>query len=63
MAYVATRIDESDKEQARQILEDLGLDISSGMRIFLKAVIRHRGIPFSLTEDMELIENPDIIRV
>lgn len=42
------RIDEDVKQEARPILEALGLNISSAINIFLRAVIRCGGIPFDL---------------
>ena len=42
------RIDENAKAQAKPILEELGLNISSATNIFLKAVVRCGGLPFDL---------------
>ena len=42
------RIDEEAKRQAKPILEELGLNISSATNIFLKAVVRCGGMPFDL---------------
>lgn len=50
---VNIRVDEEVKEQAEIILEDLGLNLSSGINLFLKALVRHKGIPFSLVSDIK----------
>ena len=42
------RIDEDVKRQAKPILEELGLNISSATNVFLKAVVRCNGLPFNL---------------
>ena len=42
------RIDAATKAQAQKVLEKLGLDLSSGIKLFLTQVIRSRSIPFSI---------------
>lgn len=51
MATVPTqiRIDEATKIKAGELLEGLGLTISDAVNIFLKQVILHGGIPFSIS--------------
>ena len=48
MATINVRIDETLKEKANKVFDDLGLGMSSAITIFLKAVVRNNGIPFSL---------------
>lgn len=43
---VQLRIDATTKAQAQKILEKLGLDLSSGIKMFLTQVIRTKSIPF-----------------
>jgi DNA-damage-inducible protein J len=43
---IQLRIDKKTKEQAQRIFEKLGMDMSSGMKLFLSQVIRTRSIPF-----------------
>lgn len=40
------RIDSKTKKSATKILESLGLDLSSGIKIFLNQVLRSKGVPF-----------------
>ncbi len=46
---VQARIDSELKEEAEEILRDIGLSISDGMRIFLRQVVNTRGLPFQPT--------------
>lgn len=45
---IQIRTDEEVKKQAKAIFEDLGLDLSTAINIFLKKCIREEGIPFSV---------------
>lgn len=48
MATINIRIDENLKKQSESILGELGLGMTAAMTIFLKAVVRNKGIPFAL---------------
>jgi len=50
MTTIQIRIDGEEKKNAQKILKNLGLDMSSAIKIFLKTVIREKGIPFPLNE-------------
>ena len=43
------RLDEDVKLKARPILEELGLNVSSAVNVFLRAVVRCNGLPFDMT--------------
>lgn len=45
---VQVRIDTKTKNEAQAVLERLGLDISSGVKVFLRQVIETRSLPFSV---------------
>ncbi|MBR7085868.1 MAG: type II toxin-antitoxin system RelB/DinJ family antitoxin [Oscillospiraceae bacterium] len=47
-SIVQFRIDDELKTQATEIYEELGLDLSTALRIFLKRSVAVRGIPFSM---------------
>lgn len=49
MANINVRIDDETKELSKEILESLGMDLSTGIKVFLKQVIAKNGIPFELT--------------
>lgn len=42
------RIDSNTKQAATELLNDLGLDLSSAVNIFLKQVILQGGLPFQV---------------
>jgi DNA-damage-inducible protein J len=43
-----TRIDPKLKADAKKALEGIGLDLSSGIKLFLTQVVRTQSIPFEL---------------
>ena len=43
------RIEPELKAEAKEILEGLGLNFSSAINIYLKAIVRQKGIPFEIT--------------
>jgi len=51
MAQVNIRIDDTLKEKAETLFDELGLNISTAFTVFVKEAIRRQGIPFELTLD------------
>ena len=47
-SLVQVRVDEQLKEDVTNIYEDLGMDLSTAIRIFLKRSVQEKGIPFSM---------------
>ena len=47
------RLDKKTKENARKVLNSLGLDLSTAINIYLKQIIRKGGIPFMIEEPTE----------
>lgn len=43
---IQLRIDKKTKDQAQAIFKKLGMDLTSGMKLFLSQVIRTKSIPF-----------------
>lgn len=43
---IQLRIDKKTKNQAQDIFKNLGMDLSSAMKLFLSQVIRTKSIPF-----------------
>ena len=43
------RIDREIKDQAEKIFNELGLNMTTAVNMFLRTVIREHGIPFELT--------------
>ena len=48
MGTINIRIKDDLKVESEKVLEELGLGFTSAITIFLKAVVRNNGIPFSL---------------
>ena len=58
-ALLQIRIDEDLKKEASSLFEQLGLDISSAVRMFLKRAVLESGIPFNLN----IPDNAENIRI
>lgn len=50
---VQVRVDENLKVSADKIFEELGFTTTQAIKIFLKASLRHRGLPFELKLENE----------
>ncbi len=48
-SVVQVRVDTELKEQAAKVFEDLGIDLSTAVRMFLKRSVLDNGIPFRMT--------------
>lgn len=48
MTTIQVRIDDRTKRASSKILEDLGLDVSSAVKVYLKQIIVTKGIPFPI---------------
>jgi len=51
MSTVNVRIEEKTKRAASKALADVGLDLSTGVKIFLHQVITEKGLPFRPTKN------------
>lgn len=45
---VFARVEPEIKEQAEQVLSQLGIPMSNAIGLFLRQIIMHRGIPFDM---------------
>ena len=48
MNTLQIRIDEKTKREAKRVLDKLGLDMSSAIKLYLRQISRIQGIPFPL---------------
>lgn len=48
MALIQVRVDQRLKEEASDIFKELGLDLSTAIRAFLKRVVAEGEVPFNL---------------
>lgn len=51
MGLIQLRVDDVLKEQATEVFENLGLDLSSAIRMFLKRSVMENGIPFLMVNN------------
>lgn len=49
MDYIRVQIDPEMKKNAQALFEDMGLNLSQGIKLLLKQCINHHGIPFEIT--------------
>ena len=50
-ATIQLRIDASTKNKAQKVLKELGLDLSSAVKLFLSKVVQTRSIPFLIVTE------------
>lgn len=48
MTTINVRVDENVKKQANELFEELGLDMSTALNLFLRQAINYGGIPFEI---------------
>lgn len=48
MTTINVRVDETVKKQANALFEELGLDMSTALNLFLRQAISYGGIPFEI---------------
>lgn len=58
MANISIAVDDELKNQAEEVFDELGINMTSAIKMYLKAVVRKQGIPFDLvtgkaSEDMK----------
>lgn len=56
MTQINIRIEEKTKRAASKALSDIGLDLSTGVKLFLHQVVTEKGLPFTPTK------NPAVLR-
>ena len=65
-SVVQFRVDDDLKEQATEVYEKLGLDLSTALRIFLKRSVAVRGLPFSMTlgnEEVSAASDDEVMKI
>ena len=48
-SLIQVRVDSALKKDAEALFKDLGLDVPTAIRLFLKQSLIHNGIPFAIT--------------
>lgn len=54
MANITVRLDDDLKEEAKEILDDLGIDMTTAFKMFLSQVVMEQGIPFEVKRKSRL---------
>ena len=52
---INVRVDEDLKRQAELLFNELGMNLSTAMNIFLRSAVRYGGIPFSMKIPQDLL--------
>ena len=62
MTTIQVRIDEKTKDSSSKILGEIGIDMSAAIKMFLKQVVLHKGIPFrAVTENGLTLEQENLV--
>ena len=56
MALINIRVDDSLKENVETILDDMGLNMTTAITIYLKEIVRSKQIPFTIVSNIKNIE-------
>ncbi len=64
MSQIQIRIDEKTKHKVQKILDDLGLDLTSAIKVYLMQIIIHKGIPLKIVTEngLTLEEEREILQ-
>jgi DNA-damage-inducible protein J len=58
MAQLNIRIDDTLKDQADSLFEELGMNISTAVNVFIREALRQRGIPFKVSIEQDPFYHP-----
>lgn len=62
MSTIQIRIDAKTKKSAKKVLDEVGMDMSSAIKVYLKQIVIRKGIPFQLlTENGLTVEQEQAI--
>ena len=61
MALIQVRVNDKLKEQACEIYERLGLDLSTAIRMFIMRTVMDNGVPFPMRLEREQTDASDAI--
>jgi len=62
MGVLQVRIDDELKNQANEIFNELGIDLSTAVRMFLKRAVAVKGLPFEMTLDESGLKLHKLVR-
>lgn len=61
-SHINVAIEAKDKKMVSEILDNLGMNMSTAINIYLKQIIKHNGIPFDVVNDTLNEENPQAFK-
>ena len=53
MSQIAVRVDDKLKKEATEVFSELGLDMTTAVKLFLKQSVLTRSIPFEVKLDVD----------
>ena len=59
MTTIQIRIDDKTKRDSKRVLDDLGIDMSGAIKLFLRQISLHKEIPFRLTTENGLTSDEE----
>lgn len=59
MSTIQVRIDDKTKKSAQKVLNEVGLDMSSAIKVYLKRIIITKSIPFQILTENGLTEKEE----
>lgn len=59
---LSINVDPAAKVEANNVFDKLGMTLTTGVNLYLKAVARNHGIPFSLTLDRADVLGEDVVQ-
>lgn len=63
MSMVTVRVDDELKKEASKIYKDLGLDMTTAVRMFLIQSVRTRSLPFDVTLEKPSISDEEFLKM
>ena len=57
------RIDETVKQQAEELLQGLGLNMSTAINLFARAIIREQGLPFEVKYNISTFTEQEMQKI
>ena len=58
MKTLQIRIPDQLREDADEVLDEIGMDMSTAIRVYLKKIVHSRSIPFTLEADQPWVAEP-----
>ena len=58
-ATIIAKVDEDDKRNFSEFCNSVGLNVSSAINIFIKAVLREKRIPFMISQNLDPFYSPE----